>query len=175
MRMDKKIAKTEGESVSSPTRKQTFWLAILVVILLLTMCACYKRGSFPAPIHQPLEDIVKVDIVDGRNELALYHSETYQDYVIYTLKPEEIAPFIEGLKTIEFFQPGWEPARDLGYLVVWIYYEDRNSDVIGIVCNRYFDPELNYLVYGIDYPDEESFYALVEQYVDPALLPRGWD
>ena len=41
---------------------------------------------------------MKVDIVDGRNELALFSSETYQDYVIYTLKPEEIAPFMEELK-----------------------------------------------------------------------------
>lgn len=153
-----------------------YFISILIsVMLLLTMCACYKQGPFPAPIHQPVENIVKVDIVDGRNEPALYHSETYQDYVICSLKPEEIAPFIEELKTIEFFQPGWEPARDLGYLIVWIYYENGNSDVIGIVCNRYFDPELDYLVYGLDYPDEESFYALVEQYVDPTLLPRGWD
>ena len=95
-------------------------LLAVTVILLLTMCGCYKSGPFPAPIHQTLEDIVKIDLVDGTNELALYNSETYQDYVIYTLKPEEIAPFIEELKTIDFYQPGFEPARDLGYFVVWI-------------------------------------------------------
>ena len=155
--------------------KRYFVPIFISVILLLAMDGCYKRGPYPAPIHQPLEDIVKVDIVDGRNELALYHSETYQDYVIYTLKPEEIAPFIEGLKTIEFYQPGFEPARDLGYFGVWIFYKDGNSDLIGTICNKYLDPEGNYLLRGMDNPDDEPFYALVEQYVDPALLPRSWD
>lgn len=157
--------------------KKCFSLVVLIVILLFTMCSCYHRGPYPAPIHQPLEDIVKVDIVDGRNELALFSSETYQDYVIYTLKPEEIAPFIEELKTIDFYRPGFEPARDLGYFGVWIYYSDGNSDLLGTICNKYLDPNLNYMSRGrgIDYPDSQPFYALVEKYVDPALLPRSWD
>lgn len=155
--------------------KRYFVPILISVMLLLTMYGCYQRGPYPAPIHQPVENIEKVDIVDGRNEMALYPSETYQDYVIYTLKPEEIAPFIEGLKTIEFFQPGFEPARDLGYLGIWIYYEDGSSDLIGTICNKYLDPELNYIIRGMNFPDEESFYALVEQFVDPTLLPRGWD
>jgi len=155
--------------------KRYFVVILIAVSLLLTMSGCYRRGPYPAPIHQEVENVVKVDVVSGLNELALYSSETYQDCVIYTLEPEEIAPFIEGLQSISFYQPGFEPARDLGYFGVWIYYKDGNSDLIGTICNRYFDPDLNYLDYGIDFPDEEPFYALAEQYVDPALLPRSWD
>lgn len=155
--------------------KRYFVVILIAVILLLTVSGCYRRGPYPAPIHQQLENVVKVDVVSGLNELALYSSETYQDCVIYTLEPEEIAPFIEGLQSISFYQPGFEPSRDLGYFGVWIYYKDGNSDLIGTICNRYFDPDLNYLDYGIDFPDREPFYALAEQYVDPALLPRSWD
>ena len=100
--------------------KRYFVPIFVLIIILLTMYGCFKMGPYSAPIHQPLEDIVKIDIVDGRNELALYSSETYQDYVIYTLKPEEIAPFMEELKTIDFYQPGFEPDRALGYFGVWI-------------------------------------------------------
>ena len=148
---------------------------LIAVLLLLTMSGCFRSGPYPAPIHQEVENVVKVDIVSGLKESKLYKSTTYQDCVIYTLEQEEIAPFIEGLKLIDFYQPGYEPARDLGYFAVWIYYKDGNSDVIGTICNRYFDPDLNYLVYGVDNPDDEQLYALVEQYVDPALLPRSWD
>lgn len=155
--------------------KRYYALVILTVILLLIMCSCHKRGPYPAPIHQSSENIVKIDIVDGRNEPAMYDSETYQDYVIYSLKPEEFTPFIDGLKTIEFYAPLWEPDRALGFFVIWIYYADGNADVIGTICTRYFDPDMNYLDYGVDNPDEETLYALVEQYVDPELLPRDWN
>lgn len=155
--------------------KRCLLLVFVTVILLLMTCSCLKRGPYPAPIHQSSENVVKIDIMDGRKERALYYSETYQDYVIYSLKPEEFAPFIDGLKTIEFYTPLWEPDRSLGFFVVWIYYADGNIDVIGTICTRYYDSEMNYLDYGVNNPDDESFYALVEQYVDPALLPRGWD
>ena len=155
--------------------KRYILLVFLAAVILLTICSCYQRGPYPAPIHQPLEDIIKIDIVDGRNELELYYRPTYQVNVIYTLKPEEIAPFVEGLQVIEFYKPGFEPARDLGYFGIWIYYKDGNSDLIGTICNKYLDSEGNYLLRGIDNPDDEAFYALVEQYVDPALLPRSWD
>ena len=148
---------------------------LIASILLLTMSCFYRRGPYPAPIHQPIENVVKVDVVSGLKEKALYSSETYQDCVIYTLEPEEFAPFIEGLQSISFYTPGYEPARDLGYFAVWIYYKDGNSDLIGTICNKYYDPNLNHLDYGIDRPDREPFYALAEQYVDPALLPRSWD
>lgn len=149
-------------------------LVILTAILLLTMCSCHKRGPYPAPIHQSSENVVKIDIVDGRNEPELYDSETYQNHVIYSLKPEDFTPFIDGLKAIEFYSPLWEPDRALGYFVVWIYYADGNADVIGTIGTRYYDPEMNYLDYGVDNPDDETLYALVSQYVDPELLPRSW-
>lgn len=139
------------------------------------MSCFYRRGPYPAPIHQSIENVVKVDVVSGLKEEALYNSETYQDCVIYTLEPEEIAPFIEGLQTISFYKPGYEPTRVLGYFAVWIYYKDGNSDLIGTYCHRYYDPDLNSLDYGIDRPEMEPFYALAEQYVDPALLPRTWN
>ena len=155
--------------------KRYFAVILIAIMLSLTVSGCHRRGPYPAPIHQPLENIVKVDVVSGLNEKALYSSITYQDYLIYTLKPEEIAPFIEGLQSISFYIPGYEPSSDLGFFAVWIYYKDGNSDLIGTICNRYFDPDLNYLIYGIDFPDREAFYALAEQYVDPALLPRSWN
>ena len=155
--------------------KRFFALILIALILPLTMSGCFKRGPYPAPIHQPLEDIVKVDVVNALNERALFGKERYQGCIIYTLKPEEIAPFIEGLQSISFYKPGYEPDRNLGYFAVWIYYKNGNSDLIGTINNRYYDPDLYYLDYSISYPDSESFYTLVEQYVDPALLPRSWD
>lgn len=155
--------------------KRYFAVILMIAMFPLIISGCYRRGPYPAPIHQPLKDIVKVELVSGLNEMALYSEETYQDCVIYTLEPEEIAPFIERLQSISFYRPGFEPARDLGYFAVWIYYKDGNSDLIGTICNKYFDSNLNYLIYGIDFPDREPFYALAEQYVDAALLPRSWD
>ena len=155
--------------------KRYFAVILIAIMLSLTVSGCHRRGPYPAPIHQPLENIVKVDVVSGLNEKALYSSITYQDYLIYTLKPEEIAPFIEGLQSISFYIPGYEPSGALGFFAVWIYYKDGNSDLLGSIGNRYLDSDLKRLASGFYYPDSEAFYALAEQYVDPALLPRSWN
>ena len=120
---------------------------------------------------QGAEKIVKVELIDARGERELFDGD-YDEYILYTLKTEEIQPFIEKLESLEFRIPMLEPVRILGDLAVWIYYEDGRSDLIGMYSNWSFDAEYNTLVRGVEYlNDNMAFHTLFCEYVDPALLP----
>ena len=145
---------------------------IFVIILVPILCSCMRRGPYPPQLHQSPDQVVKVEFVDGRNETELFKIENYNSFVLYTLEPGQTDSFMDGLLTVEFFIPGWEPSRHLGEIAARIYYKDGSSDLVGNNCNYYFDADFEILDIGVHYPDNESFYALFERYVDPVLLPR---
>lgn len=144
---------------------------IIFCVLLIVLCACMKSGPYPVPLKQSPDAIVKVDLLDGQNETALFEKDTYSNCVIYSLDSSQLPAFIKALQSIEFYRPLLEPSRHLGNIAARIYYADGSSDLIGSNCNYNFDADLNILGRGTSYPDEEAFYAIFSKFIDPQLLP----
>ena len=147
-------------------------LMIFSLFLLCTLSGCLTSGPYSAPLTQPMENVVNVEFLDGRKEDDLFENINYDDLLIYTLTPEETVAFMEGLQGISFYMPNLEPSRHLGMVAARIYYKDGCSDIIGDNCHYYIGPQFEVLDRGVRFPDEQAFYNLFEQFVDPKLLPK---
>ena len=152
--------------------KRCCMIFILVCVISLLLCACFTRGPYPAPVSESLENIEKIDLLDGSGVDRKFSNDSYKEVVIYSLEDNEIPAFIKGLVEILFYKPNLEPSRHLGEIAVRIYYKDGTSDLIGSNCHYYLDAESEIIKLGVAFPDEEAFYALFSQFVDSQLLPR---
>ena len=153
-------------------KKRLICFAFLCCIAIV-LSACLERGPYFVELQKPAEDIVRIDLVDARNEDQLFSKDTYADCVICSLNPTQATEFVEGLQTIEFYASRFfESSRHLGEIAAWIYYDDGSSDLIGSNFSYFFDPDLNIISISVSYPDKDAFYALFAKFVDPQLLPR---
>ena len=146
--------------------KKGLIIIYLLILLILTLCSCFKQGPYPPDLRQSSEQVVQVDLVDARSEAELYHAESYSNYVLYTIPPEETAAFMEQLLSVEFYLPGYEPARHLGKVAFRIYYADGSSDYIGSNATYFRNSKNEYAGLNLQHPDQEAFFALFGQYVD---------
>ena len=151
--------------------KKGAFIAVIFGLFVL-LCSCMERGPYSAPLNQPIDEILKVDLVDGRNEYELFYSESYANTVICTLDSEQMDVFLEGLLTVEFFVPSLEPSRHLGELAARVYYKNGNSDIIGSNCCYYVDSNFKILDRGTYYPNKESFYTLFGRFIDTELMTQ---
>lgn len=145
---------------------------ILICFLFVALCSCMNRGPYSAPLKQPLDAIIKVDLLDGRNEAELFEADTYASCVIYSLSSSQIPAFVDRLQFVDFYIPSFEPSRHLGEIAVRICYSDGSSDILGSNCNYSIDPNFNVIDKGVYYPDEDAIYALFAEFVDSQLLPH---
>ena len=151
--------------------KKCSMLMVLALFLLCTLCGCH-RGPYPVPLSQPLENVVKVDIIDSRKDQGTIDTIIdFDEFVIYTLTPEQMGLFLEELQTVGFYIPMLEPTRQLGEIAVRIHYKDGYSDVIGLIHNEYIDGNQKIIDRGVSYPNRDDFLALVSRYVGAELLP----
>lgn len=133
---------------------------ILIVGLLLSGC----QTIYPAPVHQPVENVAKIELLD---------THLHDVVVLYTLNESEIPEFWEKLTALEFGRYINDPSTIYGILAVKIYYRDGYVDIIGADINDYNNPSGKSIARDGWYyvKDRNDYVELFAQYVDASLLP----
>ena len=143
--------------------KRLFCLCVSLCFLA-TACQVYNT-TYQPQIHQPLENITQIELLDSSIDDCLV--------VLYSLSDEEIDPFLEEFIAIPFRANGHPPVTSYGYLSVRLWYKDGHNDVIGIDANWYYSPEGEAVgkYYWYHAENRSDFYDLFSKYVDADLVP----
>lgn len=134
---------------------------ILYVCVLL--CAC-QQEVFGAQVHQPKENVVKIELLDTHDN---------KKRLLYTVQQDELSFVWDAVTGFEYCRAHSEPSTEYGKLAVRIYYHDGYSDIIGMRSNRYLTPTDTMALsdYGFYLLDESDFINLFSRFIDPKLLP----
>ena len=137
---------------------------IICTLFPLLFSGCLKKNS--GPIHQTLEDVVKIEL------LAMSDDE---ETVLYTLSDDEMDDFWEGLLALRFRRYFNDPDTHPGRYAVRISYKNRYVDVIGMSLCVYYDPSGENQSGSKWYyvTDQEAFVQLLYQYIPSNVDTTG--
>ena len=138
----------------------------IICIILLTclfLCGC-ERDICYAKVHQPKENVVKIELLDTHDN---------KKRLLYTVQQDELSFVWDAVTGFEYCRAHSEPSTEYGKLAVRIYYHDGYSDIIGMRSNRYLTPTDTMALsdYGFYLLDESDFINLFSRFIDPKLLP----
>lgn len=142
------------------------FLCLIFVLLIFLLVACREKVYYSAQHHQPLDNIVKIELLNTDNQS--------KPLVLYTLDEAEHEAFLSELMSFQFEANGTPPKTDYGPLSVRLYYEDGYSDVIGMCSNWYLDPNGEKVGghYWYSLVETQDYYTLFSHYYEnTALLP----
>lgn len=131
----------------------------VILSLLLSMCT----ATTPIPLHQDLEDVSKIEILDTRG-CSIY---TENPTVLYELQSSEYSDFWKKLSEIKVSIYFTHPDTSYGNYSIRIYYNDGCIETLGDWLSTYYQPGVDSLFpdtpYYID--DSENFMTLLEEYI----------
>ena len=143
-------------------KKRIPFVVIIALIILITIVSLiiiigssiYYFFAGPIPIHQGTENIVKIELVEDA-----YDNEP----TVYTLPDNEIKDFMKDLNKISAKRYS-SPVGDYGESVIYIHYENGDTDIIGSSCFAYLYASGAYDHDGWYHPDSEDFEELFDEY-----------
>ena len=137
-------------------------IANLLLIILLSGCT---GKTYTYQIKQEIDDIIKVELL--RNEDATKLKD-FEFTVLYTLNEDEVESFIERLAELNCYKYFNDPAGHYGSLVIRIYYDNGDTELIGISRTNYIKNGKS--SGGSYFFGDEDMHSLFAEYIDPSML-----
>lgn len=129
-------------------------ITIVSLIIIVGSSIYYLYFANPIPIHQATENIDKIELVENA-----YDDEP----TVYTLPDNKIENFMKDLNKISTSRR-FSPTDYYGESVIYIYYENGDTDIIGSSCFAYVYSSGAYDLDGWYSPDREDFEELFDKY-----------
>lgn len=129
-------------------------ICILAILILFLLVGCSQK-SYELPLSQQASQIVKIELCEHTSGKRV---------ILCELNPSDILPFMEKLEAVSCYRYFNDPPSDNGYLSVYLYYKNGETDILGTgICDT--------AKKGWYYLDAGETWELFSNYIPAEHLP----
>ena len=148
------------------TKRKKIGLRVLIILAVafygLPLVTALAGKAFSVPVHQRIEDIHCVQLLDTSQDPVA---------VLKVLTEPEVEPFLDQLLSMKAGRYVNDPPNHYGILTVMICYQDGSVDYIGSDLCAYYLSDGSEAGTGWYYMGREEMIGFFSQYVPKDMLP----